>query len=207
MIAIILIFVSSIYISNAKDFGINIGVSIQPTFIDNDFALISGGKLGINYKNNYYLGLAISSNTLFKHKINAYDIYIKSIPIFEINHYGLDLEYYFFPEDAIHLSLGVFAGNSNIYFSIVNDEADYKYDYFPNYLNGKNTLILQPSANINLNFKDFYRIVIGISYKFYPNFEYEIPELINKDNEAIYKISSNDINGFSLNLIVRFGSF
>jgi hypothetical protein len=192
---------------NAENIGINFGTFIQPTNFNNKFALISGGKLGINYSKNYYIGIALSSNTLFKHSVNGYDSKATMNPTFEINFYGLDLEYFIYPDDPINFSFGAIAGRANIFFSVPQSIIDKYSNYFPEYINGKSSLVLQPNFNVNFFLKDFYRIVVGVSYKYFPGFDYTVPELVNQNDNSPYSINSSDISGFSLNFGIRFGSF
>jgi hypothetical protein len=203
---ILLLFVFSTK-SFSKDIGINITTVAQPTYLNSQFSLITGGRAGINITPEFYFGLALYGTTLFKNKVDAIDPIVDDRPVLELFYYGLDAEYYILPKNTVHFSISTFVGWSDIFFNIPAYEDDIGRRYKPEYFNGKKSLILKPSVNLNLNLKHFYRIVLGISYRYLPGFEYNVPDLMNVSDNMPYRISSKELNGFAINVAVRFGSF
>lgn len=194
-------------ISYGSEIGINFGAVMQPVNINNNFSVITGGKAGVNITKNYFAGLALYGMTLFKKELNGTDINSKLKPTLELNYYGVEFEYYLHPENTMHFSAGFFAGMADIYFDVpVSKDADSNL-YVPGYKTGVSNLIIQPSVNFNLNLKSFYRVVLGFSYRFFPNFEYTIQELLHDSNNTPYTLKSENINGFAINFVVRLGSF
>lgn len=204
MVFLLIVFTAKSYSNNI---GINFSAVMQPTYLNNQFSLITGGKVGLNITPEIFLGLALYGTTLFKNKVDAIDPLVIQRPVLELSYYGLDVEYYFKPKNMYHFSISAFAGWSNIFFNIPPFEDTNKVRYKPDYFNGKSSLILKPSVNLNLNIKDFYRIVVGVSYRYFPGYEYNVKELVNVSDNMPYKITSEELDGFAINVAVRFGGF
>jgi hypothetical protein len=180
---------------------------MQPTYINNNFSLVTGTKIGINLDNNIFAGLALYGSTLFKNEIDAIDNTSSFSPVLEIYYYGLETEYFIMPEDVLHPSFSLFVGMSDVFLNApyFSDETENVYN--PDYLDITNRLVFQPTVNINLNLKSFYRVVLGVSYRYVSEFNNQIESLKNKSDSGIYNLSSNDVNGFAINFAVKFGKF
>ncbi|MBX3044066.1 MAG: hypothetical protein KIT33_04675 [Candidatus Kapabacteria bacterium] len=191
----------------SQDVGINVSAVMQPTMIDGKFTLITGGRVGANLTPEVYTGIAIYGTTLFKNTSDAIDIYANDNPIFEMNYFGLEFEYFLVPEKVLHPSFVVFAGIANTFFTIPPYFDEDEKRYFPSYYDGLQTILIKPGVNININIKPFYRIVVGAAYRFIPSYSYKVPDLVNKDSGMPFILNASNIEGFSINLMIKFGSF
>lgn len=194
-------------VNSYSDVGINFSVVMQPTYVNENFSLITGGRFGFNLSPELYIGISAYGTTLFKSDIGATDPLIDVNPIFEMYYYGIEPEYYFNPKDFVGVSVSLFAGKTDILFNIPTHRNEDGTRYYPKYSDGSNTFILKPAVNINLNLKDFYRIAIGLSYRFLPSFNYVVSELVDSKSNNTLILKPENLNGLALNFMVRFGSF
>jgi hypothetical protein len=190
-----------------SEINMNFGAVMQPTALNKDFVIISGARVGLNFTDNFYSGLALYGTTLFKNSIEASDPISKEKPILELNYYGVESEYFIFPKETIHLSVSALFGMAYTYLNTDPFDLADGNRYFPEYNTGHSTMVIKPTINLNLNIKSFYRIVIGVSYRYLTDFTYESTALINDSDNLKYKISSEQLNGFAINMAVRFGGF
>lgn len=192
---------------NLYSFGVNFGIVMQPTYPDDKFSIISGVKLGGNINKNIFVGGALYGITLFKNSVDASDVKTSLKPTLELNYFGLEAEYYFFPESTFHVSAGCFAGWADVYFNVPITPEDNNEVYIPHYKSSVTSIIIKPSVNINLNIKSYYKISAGISYRFLPDYKFQTNSLLHDSNSQPFYFDSSNLNGFSLNLVFRFGSF
>jgi hypothetical protein len=101
---------------------------------------------------------------------------------------GLDLEYIASSNDLVHFSLELLIGGGGMGFK---DEDD---DGFNNHRTMKGFFVLEPSAHVNLNVTQFFRIAGGVSYRYV--------------NGLQSPLSTNaDLSGPSAVLTLKFGKF
>jgi hypothetical protein len=191
----------------AEGGGLNLGITMQSTKVIDKFSIISGAKLGYNFTSELYAGVALYGVTLFKNQSEGYDDIIQDYPTQEFNYYGIEFEYFYNPDNAFHISASGLIGISNTSFSIQSIEDANGNLYKPDYLNGLSNIIIVPSLNFNLNLKHFYRAALGFSYRIIPNFNYRVDELRYYENTGNFVILSNHVEGASINLTIKFGSF
>lgn len=191
----------------AEGGGINFSTTLDFTSFETNFGLLSGLNFGYNINSSIYFGFALSSNTLYKHNINAYDPNIDFNPTFEFNYYGLSAEYFINPKSQVHFSIIATGGISNTFLSSpYNKDLDSNL-YYPDYTKGTTNLIFVPGFRVNLNLKKFYRLSLGVSYRFLPNFELKDNNLLDLSKEKPYIMNESYVNGLSISFTAKFGSF
>ncbi len=186
---------------------LNFGVVMQPTVLNNDFTIISGARMGLNLNSNYYVGLALYGSTLFKNPIKSSDPITLEKPIIELNYYGIEGEYFFLPENTLHFSVAAFLGLAEAHLKTPPYDDEEGNRYVPEYNAGISTYVFKPTVNLNINIKPFYRIVVGVSYRYVTSINYETAFLVNDSDNKPYKMNSKVLNGLALNFAIRFGGF
>lgn len=186
---------------------LNFGVVMQPTGLNGDFTIISGARMGLNLDSNYYVGLALYASTLFKNPINAIDPISSQKPIIELNYYGVEGEYFLLPENTFHFSVAAFVGLAETYLNTPPYDDEDGNRYLPEYGGGNSSYVFKPTVNLNINIKPFYRIVVGVSYRYFVSINYQTASLVNDSDNQPYKLNSELLNGLALNFAVRFGGF
>lgn len=197
------IFTSNLY----SEVNINFGIAMQPTFVADKFSIVTGAKVGLNLNENLFVGASLYGMTLFKNSIDGIDLIIDEKPILEFYYYGFEFEYYFLPQKTIHFSTGAFIGWSDFYLNVPPFEDEVGNRYNPEYFGINSSIIIKPSLNLNINLKNYYRVVVGLSYRYLPEFEKSYSEVTRESDKQAYIINSSTLNGFALNFVVRFGGF
>lgn len=162
--------------SDGSDYPVvNFGILFKPTILKDELSVIAGSRLGVNLSNNFYLGAsvnAISFNSMTSYVI---DPVIDKYPVLTLNYIAFELDYAISPESEYFPSFLVAAGYGNMYFrppvSTIFESGREK-SYNPDYkLDHSNFIVIEPQINLNMNFRNFYRIVIGIGYRLIPGLD------------------------------------
>ena len=159
------------------------------SIIDNKHAVLFGGR--ISYISNKTMGIGIGGtgfiNELQYEPALGRDIFLVG------GYGGIYVEPILWPRSPIHLSFPVLFGAGGI--SYVSEDGDFGgkliegYDPF---------LLVEPSAEIEMNVSRFFRLAFGASYRY--------PTYINVGTSGT-GIKPSSIKGWSYNLTFKFGKF
>lgn len=107
---------------------------------------------------------------------------------------GLLIEPIIWPKSPAHVSFPVLIGAGGI--TWIED-----YNYWEPYDNNVAAyFVFVPGAELELNIVNFFRIAIGVNYRFTPDIA-----LYNRNGNLV--VSPDVMRGFSANLILKFGKF
>ena len=199
-IIIILTLTNLKLLSEQNNLGIYAGIEFKPAFVSDEISFFSGARAGVIFNQNIGLGIGLYSMTFNNYKPNFFDEKIQSQPFLEYNYYGLDLEYFLFPQKDFYTSFHLFAGRGrgNLNISEINIEQSLNYE--PQYLNVGYFTVLEPGANFYLKLRDYYRIVFGIGYRIALNADL-------KFTGTTIEMTNSRLSGFYANFSILFGSF
>ncbi|MDX9928858.1 MAG: hypothetical protein RBS37_03300 [Bacteroidales bacterium] len=170
--------------------GVYFGLTTGYTVIDNSHAVLFGGR--ISWIGNKILGAGIGGTGF----INEYH-YEPSIDreVFLAGAYGgIYIEPILMPRAPVHLSFPILLGAGGV--SYVSNDPDY-YDNFIE--DSEPFLLIEPSAELELNMSRFFRLAIGASYRF--------PTAFNIGTTGSEFITASSIKGWSCILSLKFGKF
>lgn len=196
--------------SDGSDYpSVNFGILFKPTILKDELSVIAGSRLGVNLSNNFYVGASVNAISFNSMTSYVVDPVIDKYPVLALNYIALELDYAISPESEYFPSFLVVAGYGNMYFrppvSTIFESGREK-SYNPDYkLNHKNFIIIEPQINLNMNFRNFYRIVVGIGYRLIPGLDYSPKNLSDGDRQM--KLSNNELNGLTGTVTFKFGGF
>jgi len=100
---------------------------------------------------------------------------------------GLLLEYYFFPHNIVHLSIGTMVGAGGLLFAerMNGDQDDFEGDVL---------FVAEPEIGVYLNVTSFFRLGATLSYRYVTDVD-------------TAHLSASDLSGFSGGLSLSFGGF
>jgi hypothetical protein len=160
------------------------GPSVRVTNINGESAVLVGGHGGWIINHTFVLGgggygLVNDVKAKVTDSIHQY---------VEMGYGGLELQYIASSDKLLHLSMEILVGGGGIGYK-PEDNDDFnsvrKHDTF---------FILEPSVHANLNVAQFFRIAVGVSYRYVSGLK------------SI--VSTNvDLSGPSASLILKFGKF
>ncbi|MCP4133393.1 MAG: hypothetical protein GY754_20665 [bacterium] len=96
---------------------------------------------------------------------------------------GFMCEYYFFPKQIVHLSLGLLTGAGGIYYKVDGGSSD-----------SSAFFVMEPEINLFLNVTEFFRVGIGAAYRFVRGID-------------TAGVSDSNYRGFSGHIVFAFGAF
>jgi hypothetical protein len=106
---------------------------------------------------------------------------------------GLFLEYINSSKKLLHFTSSLLIGGAHI--ACEPREYPEGFESYPEF----GSFLLEPGIGIELNVTQFFRINLGVNYRYAPNFKFEFHD---------YKIAEKSaFNGFSVNLTLKFGRF
>jgi hypothetical protein len=193
--------------SNAHNVGVSVGMVLKPSLFKNGFGLLTGAKLGLTINENYYAGFALYGITFLQYKPDVIDLPDTTIlyPNLELSYYGLEFEYDFNPKSLISPSILIFGGFYVNSFNIPNTIIKSN-NYNPDYKESTNSFILEPAFNLNLHLKSFYVVNLGVSYRYFFGIDKTYQTLTRADKSQ-FIMNNSELNGVSVNICIRFGSF
>jgi hypothetical protein len=160
------------------------GPAVIITSINGETAALVGGRGGWIINHTFVLGGAgygLVTNVNAKNTDSVHQF-------IEIAYGGLDLEYIASSNSLVHFSLELLIGGGTIGFKDENDNG------FDNHRTMKEYFVLEPTAHVNLNVTEFFRIACGVSYRYV--------------NGLHSPLSTNaDLSGPSAVLTLKFGKF
>lgn len=189
--------------------GVNFGIFFKPTIMNDELSVIAGSRLGVNFTQNIYTGIAV--NAVSFNSLNSYviDPIIDKYPVLALNYVSLEIDYAISPQSSVFPSILLTIGYGAMNFrppksTIFVDGREKSYN--PDYkLDIKNFIIFEPQVNLNMNFRSFYKLTIGLGYRFIPGLDYSPNNLIDGDRQM--HLNESDLNGPTATFTVKFGSF
>lgn len=162
--------------------------SVKYTKISNKNAYIAGGKFGWVINSHIVLGGGFYSmpgniNISYENQIN------NDYPKLNMNYGGLELEYIFLPEYTVHFSISILLAGGGIDLSFFYNNKQFETHF------RQDLLLWEPALNIETQFVDWLHTDLVFSYRLISSF--------NPD----YGITNNDLEGFSVGLVFKFGSY
>jgi hypothetical protein len=158
--------------------------------IDDQHAILLGGRL--EWITSHYLGVGFGATGF----INEFH-YEPSLnrDVFLAGGYGgLYIEPILLPRFPVHLSFPVLFGAGGV--SYVSKESDYNNNLIED---SEAFLLIEPSAEIELNLTRFFRFSVGASYR--------LPTAFNVGLSGTPKASAESIKGLSYMVTFKFGKF
>jgi hypothetical protein len=160
------------------------------TTIDNKHALLFGGRF--SWIASHTVGIGIGATGF----INEYH-YEPSIDknVFLTGGYGgLYIEPILFPRFPVHLSFPVLFGAGGI--SFISKDDNFNNNFIEN---SKAFLLIEPSAELELNLTRFFRLAFGATYRFPTRFDAGLP--------GNYTIDIESLKSLSYTVTLKFGKF
>jgi hypothetical protein len=164
--------------------------SVGYSSVDNKQAVLLGGRF--SWIASHYIGIGIGGTGF----INEYH-YEPSLDreVFLTGGYGgLYLEPILFPRFPVHLSFPVLLGAGGI--SYISKDPDLNSNYVED---SEAFLLIEPSAELELNMTKFFRLAIGASYRFPTPFDVGLSGTPTANAESL--------KGFSYMVTFKFGKF
>ncbi|MBS3999261.1 MAG: hypothetical protein KGZ71_02130 [Desulfobulbaceae bacterium] len=189
---------------------VNFGIIFKPTLIVENFSVIGGSELGINLSPNVYTGVSINAISFNTYSSDVIDSQIGKYPVLALNYIAFEFDYAPILTDKEYFpSLTITAGYGNMNFrptiSTITIDNEVK-TYNPEYkLDKKGFFIIEPQLNLNLNFKSYYRLTLGVGYRFIPGLDYK-PKNLENEGKFVH-LQNNDLNGFTATMTIKFGGF
>jgi hypothetical protein len=160
------------------------------TTIDNKHALLFGGRF--SWIASHTVGIGIGATGF----INEYH-YEPSLDrnVFLTGGYGgLYIEPILFPRFPVHLSFPVLFGAGGI--SFISKDDNFNNNFIEN---SKAFLLIEPSAELELNLTKFFRLAFGATYRFPTQFDAGLP--------GNYTIDIESLKSLSYTVTLKFGKF
>jgi len=163
---------------------------VKFTSINGEFGVLAGGRGGWLINHQISLGIAgygLATNTQLDGFADGKVRYL------DFGYGGFELEYIMANNEVIHLTVSglIGAGGTNYRFS--NDYYD-GYDWDENEVNSDAFFVGEPTVNAELNVTTFFRINVGIGYRF-----------VSGSNNNY--ITDSELSGVSGQIQLKFGSF
>ena len=163
------------------------GPVVKFTKIKGEFGVLVGGRGGWIINHTFVLGLGGYG---LVNNIDANILQHEQVPFINLGYGGFEMEYIIHSDKVLHYSLiALIGGGAVTYRDRFDNDSDFDWDY------GQNTFfVFEPSANIELNITDFFRIDAGIGYRFISGVDFD-------------NLKNKDIAGPSGILTLKFGKF
>ena len=161
---------------------------VKFTQINNQFGLFVGGRGG--WIINHSIALGIGGYGLVNN-VNQDDTILDYVPRLMMGYGGFEFEFIINSDELIHFTFHALIGSGAInywdedYFSKVHWDRWETADVF---------FVAEPAFNVDMNITSFFRVGIGASYRYISGVE-------------IVGLTNEDVDGFTGNLIFKFGSF
>jgi len=108
---------------------------------------------------------------------------------------GLYIEPIIYPNSPVHMAFPILIGAGGVSF-VAYDDPNWDNNYVEDY---DTFMIIEPSAELEMNLTRFMRIGLGVTYR--------LPYSFNVGTSNTGYASAESIKGFSYNLSFKFGSF
>ena len=160
------------------------------SMIDDKQAVLLGGRFG--WLASHWIGIGLGA-TGFLNEFH-YEPSLNKDVFLAGGYGGLYVEPIVFPRSPIHVSFPVLFGAGGI--SYVSKDADQNDNLIED---SEVFLLIEPSAELELNLTRFFRIALGGSYRF--------PTAFNVGLNGTPRASAESIKGMSYTISLKFGKF
>ena len=194
--------------SGDKKYRTDIYVALETKFsqMDNALGLHLGVKAGVVFNNKFSIGGA-GYGLLPTAKI-TFDCPIPGHETEKSNNYwsggygGLFFEYINSSNRLLHFTANTFIGCGRVTYKNINNFFDNQNNHFSNRRDFEHpssfVFILEPGVAAELNMTKIFKLSLGVSYRYVPNFK------LMYEKELV---PSTFFDGFSANLVFKFGEF
>ena len=158
--------------------------------IDSKQAIIFGGRFELI--TGHSLGIGIGGNGFINE--SYYDATLNTNIFLTGGYGGLYLEPIMMPNYPVHISFPILLGAGGV--SYITGNKDY---YHNMKVDSKAFLVAEPGAELEMNLTRFFRLALGVSYRFTTPFDVGI--------SSTNKISSSALQGFNYMVSFKFGKF
>jgi hypothetical protein len=199
--------ISTLFSGNRKyhtDYYVAFGTKFSQ--MDNGLGLHLGGKMGVVFNNTFSIGGA-GYGLLPTAKI-TFDCPIPGHETEKSNNYwsggygGLFFEYINSSNKLLHFTANALIGCSRVTYKNINNFFDNQNNHFANKKDFEHpssfVFILEPGVAVELNMTKIFKMSLGVSYRYVPNFK-----LMYEDE----LVPSTFFDGISANLVFKFGLF
>lgn len=163
------------------------GPVVKFTSIDNDFAVMAGGRGGWIVNHSFVLGAG--GYGLVQDNIDRYPISFDRNNFLTMGYGGFMMEYDFSPHRLVHGSGIILIGGGELSRAI---SGPYHWETLDN--TGDGFFVVEPEVDVTVNMTSFMRISTGASYRFVSDVE-------------MSGLTNGDISGPAATLTLRFGKF
>jgi hypothetical protein len=160
------------------------------TSVDNENALLFGGRF--SWLANHSIGIGIGAMGFINEY--HYDANLDKDVFLAGGYGGLYLEPILFPRFPIHLSFPTLFGAGGV--SYVSDNFNYDGNFVED---SEAFLIIEPSAEIELNLTKFCRLAFGVSFRFPSSFD------VGLSGSPV--ATAQSLKGISYGITFKFGKF
>lgn len=201
LIILIAIFATTTIMAQEKTmFGTNPDIShggfgapvVKFTSVNGEFGVLAGARGGWIINHQISLGIAgygLTTNTQLAGLVDGKVRYL------DFGYGGIELEYIMASNEVIHLTLsGLIGGGATNYRFTKTYDYDSKMDKDYKDLNLDSFFVGEPSINAELNVTSFFRINVGVGYRF----------TSGSNNDYI---TDSELSGVSGQIQLKFGSF
>ncbi len=166
---------------------------VRFTTLNDEFSVFAGGRAGWIINDRYVLGISGCGLATMHKRSEITDREDPEDLNFGMGYGGVILEYYFFPNRLIHISVGALAGAGGYGLVSSDENADEDVDHGHDG-SGESFFVLEPELNLFLNVTKFFRIGIGGTYRYVNGVEK-------------YGMKNNYLRDFSGQILLAFGWF
>jgi len=194
--------------SGDKKYRTDYYIALETKFsqMDNGLGLHLGGKIGIVFNNTLSIGgagygLLPTAKVTFECPIPGHETE-KNNNYWSGGYGGLFFEYINSSNRLLHFTANTLIGCGRVTYKNINNFFDNQNKYFANKRDFEHpssfVFILEPGVAIELNMTKIFKMSLGASYRYVPNFKFMYEEEL---------VPSTFFNGFSANLVFKFGGF
>ncbi|KXK54786.1 MAG: hypothetical protein IPM61_00660 [Chlorobi bacterium] len=160
------------------------------TQIAGDWGMMIGGRG--EWLADHQFGIGVGGYALVPAQIySSFLIEGKALTL-RMTYLGLFLEYFFRPNDVLHVTVETMLGGGGLYYTIT--EGDQDKTPRPDNFGSEVYSVVEPGVNLELNLAPYLRFVVGASYRLAFNIDYQ-------------DLEEKDVNGLSANMGFRLGLF
>ncbi len=175
------------------------GPVVKGTYMDEEYELLIGGRLGYIIDHKFCIGLG-GYGMVTNHVVREHAVSDSTIQIY-MGYGGLDLEYRFNPKDLVNFSVTtlVGAGGASLkYHDPDKDWDDDDDDDDDDDIDSDAFFVLEPGVNVMVNVARYFKCGIGASYRYINGVEFDT---------SLVDIDDKDLSGFSIMLNFEGGFF
>ncbi len=176
------------------------GPVVKGTYMDDEYELLVGGRLGYIIDHKFCIGLA-GYGMVTNHLVREHAIRDSSIQIYW-GYGGLDLEYRINPKDLVNFSVTTLIGAGGASLQYRDDDDDWDNDDDEDdddrKIDSDSFFVLEPGVNVMVNVARYFKCGVGASYRYVNGVDFDT-KLVDFDD--------SDLSGFSVMLNFEGGFF